>query len=366
VTAGSYQELMAGQARSAVRVSGAHHSSWNHRTGVAAPERKVRGAVAWDNTIEYADDKVTTPLKEMYANARVYNQDAETLQWYREAVKTVFHENTHLLAAEGSDHHQAKEAFQDPGVRALEEGVTEVYSYDNLNRYIDELGLEEIAPGITSAEANPSYRQFTPAARRFTEEIGRQTGLESDEVVRRLAVVNAEQKFRVAAEMLYDSELPGLVPDQEREASVRRIEDAMKPAFAGIDDLDKTDDKQLRRQSAKAGASAARAGQDEIRGLKQQWSMPAPSQQVQRGEQGRATQQGQAQGQARGSRGQSVSGPEEPARSELPPDLAAAARAGLTGSKPLASATRLSADQQGSRRATTTQVQERQTPTHER
>ena len=180
----SYQGLMAEQDRAAVRVSGAHHSSWNRRYGVTAPERKVRGAVSWDNTIEYSDEKVTAPLKEMFANARVYNQDAETLQSYREAVKTVFHENTHLLAGEGTDHKDAMQAFKDPSVRALEEGITEVHSYDNLNTYIDDLGLEEVAPGIKSAAANPSYRQFTPAARRFTEAIGRETGLDSEEVRR--------------------------------------------------------------------------------------------------------------------------------------------------------------------------------------
>ncbi|GAB2665506.1 hypothetical protein [Kribbella swartbergensis] len=357
----TYQQLMAEQARSAVRVSGAHHSSWNGRVGVAAPERKVRGAVAWDHTIEYSNEKVTAPLKEMFANARVYNQDAETLRSYREAVKTVFHENTHLLAAEGTEHKDGKAAYQDPSVRALEEGVTEVYSYDNLNRYIDDLGLDEVAPGIRTADANPSYSQFTPAARRFTEAIGRDSGLDSEEVVRRLAVVNPDQKFRVAAELLYDnSELPGMVPDQEREAAVRRIEAAMKPAFAGIDNLSRTDDGTLRRQSAKAGAAAARAGQDEIRNLRQQWSMPAPEQQVQRGvgpEQSRTSQPGQSRAEE-----QLVSGA---AAGRLPPDVEAAARAGLSGSKPLSSATRLSAGQQGSRR-TGTSGQERQGPTLDR
>jgi hypothetical protein len=180
----SYQELGREQARSAVRVSGAHHSSWSGRVGVAAPERKVRGAVTWNEDIEYSDDKVNTPLKEMFANARAYNQDAETLQWYREAVKTMFHENTHLLAAEGTNHRDAMHALADPSVKVLEEGITEVYSYDNLNQYIDDLGLEEIAPGIKSADAHPSYRQFTPAARRFAEGVGRETGIEPAEVTR--------------------------------------------------------------------------------------------------------------------------------------------------------------------------------------
>jgi hypothetical protein len=40
--------------------------------------RKVRGAVTWNNTIEYNDEKVTAPLKEMFANALVHNQDRES------------------------------------------------------------------------------------------------------------------------------------------------------------------------------------------------------------------------------------------------------------------------------------------------
>ncbi|MGZ0149401.1 hypothetical protein ACXJJ3_20220 [Kribbella sp. WER1] len=269
----------------------------------------------WDHTIEYADDTVNTPLKDMFANARVYNQDPETLQSYREAVKTVLHENTHLLAAEGSDHGDAQQAFQNPSVRALEEGITEVYSYTELDRYIDDLGLEEIAPGISTADANPSYKQFTPAAGRFAEAIGRRTGLESDDVVNRLAVVNAEQKFRVAAELIYDnSDLPGLVPDQERAAALGRIEAAMKPAFADVDAIDKTDDQKLRRESAIAGAQAAQAGYNEVRALKQQWSMPAPEQQVQRGsaaEQTRNPQQTQSPERSTGPRGQQWQAPQQ-------------------------------------------------------
>ncbi|GAA1576137.1 hypothetical protein [Kribbella karoonensis] len=97
----TYRELMAEQAGAAVRVSGADHSSWNGRVAVAAPERKVRGAVTWNNTIEYADEKTTAPLKEMFANARVHNQDRAELVGYRDAMRIVLHVNVHLLSSEG-------------------------------------------------------------------------------------------------------------------------------------------------------------------------------------------------------------------------------------------------------------------------
>ncbi|MEU4390622.1 hypothetical protein [Kribbella sp. NPDC023855] len=367
----SQKELMAEQARSAVRISGAHHSSWNRRQTVADPDRKIRGAVKWDNTIEYNEAAVNEPVREMFANARVYNQDPETLRSYREAIKTVLHENTHLLAAEGTDHSDAKYAFQNiPGTRALEEGITEVYSYNNLNDYIEDLGLEEIAPGISTAEARPSYKQFTPAAQRFAESIGRRSGLESSEVVRQLAVVNAADKFRVAAEILYDnSDLAGLVPDQERDAAVRRIETAMRPAFASLRDMDHLDADQVRRQSAKAGANSVQAAAGEMNKIRTQWTAPAPGQQVTRGPQQQASQRTQQQPeQAQEVSDQSQHGPQQAVPVEAraggsqSSELQNAMRAGLSGTAQMSSARPLAAGEQGARRGGGQVGQERQGP----
>ncbi|MFB6719777.1 hypothetical protein ACFCV3_06435 [Kribbella sp. NPDC056345] len=337
----TYSELMAEQARAAVRVSGAHHSSWNGKVGATDPSRKIRGSVSWDHTINYSDRLVTAPLKDMFQNARVHNQDPATLRSYREAIKTVHHENTHALAAEGTEHADGKKAFQNLPEQALEEGITEVHSYDNLNEYIDELGLEEIAPGIKTAEAHSSYDHYTPAARRFTEGIGRNTGVEPSEVVRRLAVVNPAEKFRTAAEMLYEnSDLPGKIPEQEREAAIGRIEAAMKPSFSGLKDLKAEPDKEKRRrESALAGGAGAQAGIDEVRALSREWGQPAPEARVERGV---ATEQGRSNGQA-----------------ELPSDLATAVHASRSGSEPLGSVSRLSEDQMGSRRSGTDSTPER-------
>jgi hypothetical protein len=357
----SYQGLVNEQAKAAVRVSGAHHSSWTGHQVASAPDRKVRGAVTWNNTIEYNDEKVTAPLKEMFANARVHNQDRETLQWYREALKTTFHENVHLLAAEGSDHRDAMQAYANtPGLRPLEEGITEVYSYNHLNAYIDDLGLEEIAPGIRSAPADPSYREYTPAAQTFADSIGRRSGVGSDEVIRRMAVVNAEQKFRVAAETIYDnSELPGLVPENQRAAAVQRIEASMRPPFAGIADLSTSDRAQLRRQSAVAGAQAANAGYAEVRTIQEQWTRSAPE--VGRGATQQQSQETQQQGPQHGPRRSAQTG--QHAQQQAPPrELQDAMRAGLGGTAPMSGAKRLSPDQLGSRRGGAQTAQQRQGP----
>ncbi len=352
----SYREMMAAQARAAVAVSGAHHSSWNRRLGVTDPGEKVNGSVSWDHTINYSDSAVTTPLKDMFENARVYNQDPETLRSYREAVKTVHHENTHALAAEGTEHADGEAAYQNPAEQALEEGITEVHSYDNLNAYIDELGLEEIAPGIKAAEARSTYPHYTPAARRFAEGIGRETGVEPAEVVRRLAIVNPAQKFRTAAEMLYESsDLPGKVPEAEREAAIGRIEAAMKPPMANLKALkDESDPDRKRRESARAGGASAHAGRDAVRALSKEWSQPAPETRVERGV---ATEQDRSNGQAPQEAGPQTADSAQP--QELPPDLAAAVHASRSGSEPLGSASRLSEDQMGSRRSGSDSTPER-------
>jgi hypothetical protein len=368
----SYRELMAEQAKAAVRVAGADHSSWNGQFVPADPDRKVRGAVKWDNTIEYNDERVTAPLKEMFANARVHNQDQETLQWYREALKTTLHENVHLLAGEGTEHSDAMRAFATaPGARPLEEGVTEVYSYNNLNAYIDDLGLEEIAPGIRSAPAHPSYRQFTPAAQTFADSIGRRSGVGGDEVIRRMAVVNAEQKFRVAAATIYDtSDLPGLVPADQRDAAIQRIEASMRPPFARINDLSASSPDQVRRQSALAGGQAADAGYQEVRTLRQQWAQPprAVAQEAQQTQQGPQRSERSGGGGLQASPGPQPGG-QQPSPSgkqgHRPQEHQDAIRAGLGGTAPMAGAKRLSPDQFGSRQGDTSPGWQRKGPERE-
>ncbi|MGY4771079.1 hypothetical protein ACXC9Q_29580 [Kribbella sp. CWNU-51] len=182
-----------------------------------------------------------------------------------------------------------------------------------------------------------AYKKYLPAAKTLADTIGRNSGLGSDEVVRRMAVVTADQKFRAAAEMIYDgSDLPGLMPSEQRAEAVRRIQAAIGPEFAKVENITATDSAERRRESSLVGAHTAKAAYGVVRDLRNEWSMPAPDQQVQ-------TQ-----------------------RSQQAPGQAAVARAGLTGSKPLSSTTRLSADQHGSRRAPTTSGQERQSPTLDR
>jgi hypothetical protein len=175
-----------------------------------------------------------------------------------------------------------------------------------------------------------------------------------------MAVVNAEQKFRVAAETIYDnSELPGLVPENQRAAAVQRIEASMRPPFAGIADLSTSDRAQLRRQSAVAGAQAANAGYAEVRTIQEQWTRSAPE--VGRGATQQQSQETQQQGPQHGPRRSAQTG--QHAQQQAPPrELQDAMRAGLGGTAPMSGAKRLSPDQLGSRRGGAQTAQQRQGP----
>ncbi|MFI5691929.1 hypothetical protein ACIA58_08825 [Kribbella sp. NPDC051586] len=386
----SFRELMREQAKAAVQVSGANHSSWNGRFGTPIPSPSELGGTAnWDNSISYNPRHVDEPLQDMFRNARVHNQDKSELRRYRDAIRVVLHENVHLLASEGREHSQSYAAMANgPGVRQLEEGVTELYAHQRLDAYIDELGVDQVAPGIKNVKSPMVYKEFTPAVEGFAEIVGRQSGVPRDELIGKLAVVPADQKFRVAAEAMYDnSKLPGLIPAEQREQAVGQIARAMGTEFSKVSKLPKDADANARHT---VGVQAAAEGSKVISRLKKQWQMPAPGEQVQRGtsaEQGRTTQsdRGNDPRSPAASEAPTVSpgpagstavpgspapaasaasaasppapasaaasaAPAEPAAPALPPDVAAAARAGLSG-PPLASASRLSADRQGARGA---------------
>jgi hypothetical protein len=265
-----FGELMAGQARAAVAVSRAHHSSWNREVR-PLPEGSglVRALAKWDGAIEYRDD-VTRTLREMFAKAGQASATSE-LEQYRDAVGVVLHENVHLLAGRGTSHGMGAEAFQEGAVSTLDEGVTEAYKRIALDGYIDELGLERIAPGIKSVRADRSYPQYVPAAEVFAAAVGRRAELPRDEVLRRMAVVNCEEKFRVAAELVYAaSELPELVPQQHRAVAIDRIVTGMKEPFAKIQDFDPDDPLDI-RMSPLAGTEADRAGYRQVRELTTFW-----------------------------------------------------------------------------------------------
>ncbi|HWD82335.1 MAG TPA: hypothetical protein VG497_25725 [Kribbella sp.] len=241
----SFDELMARQAAAALALSGAHHSSWN---GQLRQTRKVDhgivlGTADWDGTLRYDYNEVVKPLQEMF-DRRGQQVSAEDLVRYRSALLVVLHENAHMLAPEGRNNGDERDTplSPDPARKALEEGATEAWAYRNLDRYIDELGLEEICPDLKSVTAISRYQHYMPAADVLAERIGErvdpEAGVGRDEILRQMNCGLSDGKWPVAVEHMYQSSnLPELVPPGDVREVKRQIDQAMRVPLRSLTDL---------------------------------------------------------------------------------------------------------------------------------
>ncbi|GAB2685590.1 hypothetical protein [Kribbella swartbergensis] len=258
----SFDELMDRQAEAALALSGADHSSW--RRGRLGPTRTVDngivlGTADWDGTLRYHHDEVVKPLQEMFAR-QGQQLDAATLVRYRSALLVVLHENAHMLAPAGRDNGDERDTPLSPDAArsALEEGATEAWAVRNLDRYIDELGLEQVAPGIKSVTEVPRYQHYLPAVDVLTERIGDQSGVTRDEILRRMNCALSDGKWPVAVDLMYESsELPELVPPEDMRRVKREIDQAMRTPFRSLAALaTRMPIANRRRESAALGEAA--------------------------------------------------------------------------------------------------------------
>jgi hypothetical protein len=162
---------------------------------------RVAGTATWEHDILYDEETVRKPLREMFRHPGKAHDD-RTLLRFRIAIHVVYHENLHLLAARGTEHADARTAYRDPAVKALDEGATEEYSHETLDDFIDEVQLETIAPGLKTVRSSKVYARFTPAAATLADELGVVARSQRLEVLRRMVIVNAADKWSVATGIL--------------------------------------------------------------------------------------------------------------------------------------------------------------------
>ncbi|MER7246733.1 hypothetical protein [Kribbella sp. NPDC000426] len=258
------------QAQVALRITGADHTSWNRVWDLLEPDDRRWGLACRDNSLRYHPEHIVESLQTMFDRAGQQHGDW-TLQRFKEAIRVVLHENIHLLAARGTSHSTGMDAYKQPAHAVVEEATTELATQILLDKYIAELDLERIAPGITDVSTPPPYGEYRPAVERFANAVGARVGLSGDEVILRMAVVNAEDKFRVAAELLYDWTLSDVMPKQARAGAVAELEAAMKPAFAEIHGYDANDPLDV-KMSAMAGLESYRQANAKINDLTEYWS----------------------------------------------------------------------------------------------
>ena len=188
-----YQQLMTRQAAAALTVSRAEVSGWNGT--ITESSGGPLSTAHFDGRLEYDQVFVTCPIRHLAAYAGL-RHSAETLTAHRIALQTILRANSHLMLPDGECLAASTAAYAATHNAALEQGVSQVWSADHLDDYVDALGVEEMAPGIKAAGNPTPDPQYAPATRALAEGLGRDTGLGCAEVLRRLN--DAESRGQVA------------------------------------------------------------------------------------------------------------------------------------------------------------------------
>ncbi|MFC0624952.1 hypothetical protein [Kribbella deserti] len=288
----AYQWIMANQAQAAVQASGAEASSWS---GVMhESDGGALGLAAADGSVTYDRQQVLAPVWEMAQNAGQPAHPAMLARW-RNALQTMYHENTHFLNANGRSIADGIAQGHIGSVRAFEEGVTEAWSASQVNDYIRALGAEHLAPGISGAVVRQPYPQYVGATQALADGLGRDTGLGRQEVMRQLAVQDAGRKWPAAAELAYRSGgLDSLVPPQHRDIVLGRIQASMQQPFERLAQASGTPAQQHLASMA-AGHQAVSGYRAEVQAMRQHYISQLPQQQQQVSNQQQQQQQGPQQ-----------------------------------------------------------------------
>jgi hypothetical protein len=246
---------------------------------LAGPDRTGDGGVlpglaAWDGTVLLDEVHVTGPLKEMYDQPGL-RRSPETLRRYRFALSEMFHQQSHLLAADGRSYGDSAAAFTDPAVRLLEVGVTAAWTARHLDGYLEALGIPEIAPGIEQVRLPDGYPSYLPAAEALSAAIGQRVGLPADEVLRRLNAVTPTGKWLEMTTLLLNaSGLVAVVPPAHRPAVARRVDQAMRIPLRAMATLRvaEGDEPGLQATSSAAGLASVDAAVTTIETIRREYT----------------------------------------------------------------------------------------------
>ena len=231
----SLAELLTRHAQAALQISGADQTAWNGQ--VVEAGEGILGLAHWDGTLHLDRECILDPLNELYTRSGEPLSDAALIR-YREALVTLLHEQSHFLGPDGATQEAARDAFQQTGSRALEEGVAEAWAHAQLDDYLTELGVDQVAPGIDRVLAEPSYQAFTPAVQVLTSDLDERAGLAPGETLRALNRQTAEGQWPLVVDLVYQSSrLPDCVPPDREPVVKLRLENTLRESFHGLEEF---------------------------------------------------------------------------------------------------------------------------------
>ena len=305
---------------------------------------------------QYNPKHVDEPMQEMFSNARVHNQDRSDLRRYREALGSSCTRTSTCSPPKGETTGRPRLISTEPGVRALEEGVSELYSQQALNDYIDEIGLEEIAPGIRESIGQGRTRSSCRRSETFAEAAGK-WARRAREVASGWRWYRRTRSSPLVAETIYDKSAcrAGAVGSAGGRRPADRGGD--EQPFSEVDKVSDTEP-QRRRESREGRRPGSRGRLSGVEAIQKQWTMPAPEMQV--APRSQESQQTRSTGTSSTKKRVVLKLPSLLQLRARSAELQNAMRAGLGGSAPLSGASRLGEGAQGARRGGVHQGHERQ------
>ena len=190
------------------------------------------------------NERVLQPLRDLYADPSAA-RTPDDLMRMRAALRTLFHENIHMLAEHGADISDDARQMDNEWTVAVEEGFTNAFTERRLDDFIRGLDLpKEVTDGLIEIQHNPefkerypsSYPRYTPAAKSVADSLAT-AERSSDETLRQLANRTVASTLHVATDMLYESsDLPDLVPDHDETHVKREIERVLRHHFSWLEE----------------------------------------------------------------------------------------------------------------------------------
>jgi hypothetical protein len=223
--------LVAAVARSTSRTS-----RWNHRILVDPdPKPSEVGLAHPDGTLTLSRARVLAPLRAAFdARESGTALDADGLDALRDATATVVHEGAHLIDRDGAapDGHPVCDA---PAI-ALDEGLVEQWTHDNLDDVIYEAALDGDLPELTGHDSKNAYPAYTSATRGLLDGIAPLTGRTPDELASGLMATERSQRWNNVADLAIAYDLHGDATAEDRAG----LANALRLQFSRAQEIQKS------------------------------------------------------------------------------------------------------------------------------
>lgn len=252
--------------------TGADKSLWNGRIDYTDPDKRIRGSASADGTMRLSEKLVVKPLQDLYEK-RGQPSTLEERAERRNALKTAGHEFSHLTAPQEHQYSDRLAGMQQTQYKPIEEGVTEAWSYSQVDKLADRVLPPDLAAEVKSVRGPQSYPGWAPAAETFAEQVGAAAGLDGDEVLRQMNKEARTEKAQVAADLLFEnSDLPELVPEAEQAAVRDEIRAEIDQGFADLQPLNADTSINRREVSGARGVEIAYSAIDKVQEAEQRYS----------------------------------------------------------------------------------------------